>query len=88
MLPMLSPPVWLIAPGLVATYLLGVVVDRLADELFKWRLLAGRHAANDDTEYRRMRDEAVNSSDFFLSAYSYGKSRQRICRAWTPLAGG
>lgn len=74
-------------PILSVIYVLGIVVDRLADALFEqiWKegLLARVYMqANRNDQYRNDRRLLYTESDRLADLLEYGRSRLRICRGW------
>lgn len=74
-------------PILSVIYVLGIVVDRLADALFEqiWKegLLAKVYMqANRNDQYRNDRRLLYTESDRLADLLEYGRSRLRICRGW------
>ena len=78
---MLSPVA--VVPVLSVVYVLGIVVDRIADALFQRQLmrLRGRWFASPH-EYYRAQDFVYTRSQPLAHFYEYGRSRLRICRGW------
>jgi len=74
----------LIIPMLAATYILGIVVDRIADELFgSFGSARIRHKYfEDDDSYHEARRTIIYHSDLMYRLRQYGRSRMRICRGW------
>ena len=73
----------MIVPALAATYVLGIIVDRIADEIFGLRSKRIRHAyfENDD-DYHNARRTIIFHSEPMYRLRQYGRSRMRICRGW------
>jgi hypothetical protein len=74
-------------PALSFTYVLGILVDRLADGIFAGqaaRLRAGWFPQPE--EYRFARTLIYVRSAALRDLYEYGRSRLRICRGWTVNA--
>lgn len=72
-----------LVPALALMYVLGIVVDRIADDLFQpWdgRLRWKRFRAADD--YQRARTIVYDQSDSLRDWFQYNRSRLRICRGW------
>lgn len=83
-----------LAPLLALTYVVGILIDRVADVLFKhmWaNRLRGRYFGSDenDTEdegtdaYHLARRMVLVGPDRLARLIEYGRSRMRICRGWT-----
>lgn len=74
-------------PALGLTYVLGIVVDRIADRLFAgWAAkLRHRHFDSDDA-YHDARRTIVYHSEPMYRIRQYGRSRMRICRGWAVNA--
>jgi hypothetical protein len=72
-------------PLLSVAYVLGIVVDRLADSLFSvWDGSLRRSEFPDDTEYHRARTYIyMHATEMVISLFEYGRSRLRISRAWS-----
>ena len=81
-------------PALAAVYLLGIVTDRLADQLFhgtlgtrlrnSYRRDPNARAAPPDGQDKYHEDRALvlSAGGKFAELYDYSRSRQRICRGW------
>lgn len=78
----------LIVPMLAATYILGIIVDRVADELFgSFGSKRIRHRYfEDDDEYHDARRTIIYHSELMYRLRQYGRSRMRICRGWAVNA--
>lgn len=74
-------------PLLAITYVLGILVDRVADRLFSaWAdRIRHRHFESDD-EYHDARRTIVYYSEPMYRIRQYGRSRMRICRGWAVNA--
>jgi hypothetical protein len=74
----------LIVPMLAATYILGIIVDRIADQLFgSFGSKRIRHEYfEDDDEYHEARRTIIYHSELMYRLRQYGRSRMRICRGW------
>jgi hypothetical protein len=77
-----------VLPSLVFAYVLGVLVDRLADWLFRiWdreiRALQLTEKSKVCEDYQRVRTIVFDSSESLRDWFYYGRSRVRICRGWT-----
>ena len=67
------------------------MIDRRADRIFTGFFGSGFWFAITSEEtsgYRAAVDRAVSSTPLTIDLYTYGRSRQRICRAWTLIAAG
>lgn len=76
----------ILAPLLALTYVLGIVIDRCADGLFKlfWTdSYRERYFAHDIDTYHRARRAVMAGPDKLASMLEYARSRMRICRGWT-----
>jgi hypothetical protein len=64
-------------------YVIGIITDRLTDELFE-RLfpLRKKHFTNVE-EHRKALSEVYVKSETLTKLYEYGRMRIRICRNWT-----
>ncbi len=74
-----------VIPLLAVVYLLGIVVDRLADVSFD-RLFGKRLRRKnfpDDSTYHHARTVILSQSEQLARLLEYGRSRLRICRGWT-----
>lgn len=83
-----------LAPLLALTYVVGILIDRLADVLFKhtWaNRLRGRYFSSDEDgsedegtdAYHLARRMVLVGPDRLARLIEYGRSRMRICRGWT-----
>jgi hypothetical protein len=74
-----------IIPALAVIYLFGILADRFCDILFDAAISKRRRGLSEDdlTAWKIKRDAVVMSSTYAAGLYSYGRSRQRILRAWT-----
>jgi hypothetical protein len=71
-------------PALVGVYLLGIVVDRVADASLHF-LRAERKSHeyfSTEDESLRQRGYVLTKSPYFATQFDYSRSRQRICRGW------
>ncbi len=76
-----SPP--MLIPALSVVYILGIVVDRLADVLFRrWdeSLMPGMFKTRE--EYQEAKARLYIKSDSLTKLFEYGRSRIRVCRGW------
>ena len=81
----------LLFPGLAGSYVLGIVIDRFADRIFTGLFGTGSWLATTSEEvadYRAAVERAVRASPLTMELYTYGRTRQRICRSWTLIAMG
>jgi hypothetical protein len=77
----------MLLPALSVTYVLGILVDRLADRVLDGqadRLRAKRFSSRED--YRHARTLIYTQSESLKELFEYGRSRLRICRGWTVNA--
>jgi hypothetical protein len=77
-----------ILPSLVIAYVLGVLVDRVADWIFKFwdkriRIFQLKDKSNISDDYQRIRTIVFDKSESLRDWFYYGRSRIRICRGWT-----
>ncbi|MCH9670744.1 MAG: hypothetical protein K0U93_04775 [Gammaproteobacteria bacterium] len=72
-------------PVLAFTYVLGIVWDRIADKLFDriWSDGLRRMHFQDKSSYYDARRIILTRSPALSALLEYGRSRLRICRAWT-----
>ena len=74
----------LIVPMLATTYILGIIVDRVADQVFGSygaKKLRAKYFDSDD-EYHEARRVIIYHSELMYRLRQYGRSRMRICRGW------
>ena len=79
-----ASPLAALVPLLAATYVLGIVADRLADRFFGGglsRRIRDRYFESDD-EYHRARRTIIVHADVMFQLRQYGRSRLRIARGW------
>lgn len=77
----------ILVPLLAITYILGILVDRLADRTFSGWADRIRHRYFDsDDEYHTARRTIVYHSEPMYRIRQYGRSRMRICRGWAVNA--
>lgn len=70
-------------PGLCAIYVLGVVMDRLADWLFGFRAeQLRREFFKNPEDYHKARIFIYTRAEGLRDLFEYGRSRLRICRGW------
>ncbi|WP_169974198.1 hypothetical protein [Tautonia rosea] len=83
--PLLKPVEWLIlVPLLAIAYVLGIVVDRLADFPFdKWIEAARTRTFGSKDSYHQARYSVLSRHETFRFILEYGRSRLRIARGWT-----
>ncbi len=82
-----------LAPLLALTYVVGILIDRIADVIFKhfWaNRLRGRYFGSEDGSeddgtdaYHLARRMVLVGPDRLARLIEYGRSRMRICRGWT-----
>lgn len=74
-----------ILPSLVVAYIFGIIVDRLADRLFRrWdKAIRIKFLPRDFTNYQQIRTIIFDKSESLRSWFYYGRSRLRICRGWS-----
>lgn len=65
-------------------YVLGIVFDRIADQLADGRDKKNRAIffEKDKESYSKIRNELYDKSDAVKQLFDYTRSRLRICRAW------
>jgi len=71
-------------PILAVIYVLGIISDRIADEVFQWVWsddLRGSYF-QDRREYYNARRLILTRSERLSDLLEYGRSRLRICRGW------
>ncbi len=77
--------IWLAAlPSLAVVYVLGIVWDRVADEVFqhlRGRALRAEYFP-EITDYYEARRTIFTQSEALSGLLEYGRSRLRICRGW------
>ena len=75
----------ILIPLLSVTYLLGIVVDRIADLLFKkWNRDLRLQIFPNNHEYHLARNYVYQfAGEQVIALFLYGRSRLRICRAWS-----
>ncbi len=75
----------LFIPLLSVIYVLGIVVDRLADTIFDkyWGIQIRESIFPDKTHYYRARSLIFSSSESISDLLEYNRSRLRICRGWS-----
>ena len=71
-------------PVLAFIYVLGIVVDRMADSLLRAadRRLRDRAFSGSEKDYHYVRTFVFYRSDKFKDIFDYSRSKLRICRAW------
>jgi hypothetical protein len=72
-------------PALSVTYVLGIVVDRVADSVFEilWGQALFKRFYNSKTDYYNDRRLIYSQATRLVDLLEYGRSRLRICRGWT-----
>ncbi len=79
---LLSAP--MLIPALSVVYILGIVVDRLADGLFhRWDEAVRRSVFETPQEYQKAKAQLYIKSDALTELFEYSRSRIRVCRGWT-----
>jgi hypothetical protein len=75
----------MLIPLLSITYLLGIVIDRLADSFFdNWNKKLRLKIFTTNEEYHQALTYVYNyASERIVSLFLYGRSRLRISRAWS-----
>jgi len=77
----------LLLPMLASTYVLGIVLDRLADRVFEGPARKIRRVYfRSDELYHAARRTVVFHSEAIYRLRQYGRSRLRICRGWATNA--
>jgi len=77
----------LLVPMLAATYVLGIVTDRLADAVFGGSAARVRHLYFEtDDAYHDARRTILYYAEPIYRLRQYGRSRMRICRGWAVNA--
>jgi hypothetical protein len=72
-----------LVPMLAATYVLGIIADRLADTIFGRPASRIRHRYfQTDDEYHDARRTIIYYAEPIYRVRQYGRSRMRICRGW------
>jgi hypothetical protein len=71
-------------PALVGIYLLGIIVDRIADTALHFFRAERRSLKYFPTEEEsiKQRGYVLTKSPYFATQFEYSRSRQRICRGW------
>lgn len=71
-------------PALGGIYLLGIIVDRLADTTLHFFRAERRSLKYFPTEEEsiKQRGYVLTKSPYFATQFEYSRSRQRICRGW------
>ncbi len=78
---LMTAPVLL--PALSITYILGIVLDRLADTVFHpCSERIRRNFYPTDKDYQSARTTLRTSSEALTELFEYGRSRIRVCRGW------
>lgn len=75
----------LFIPLLSIIYVLGIVIDRVADSIFDklWGIKIRNSIFPDRNEYYRARSIIFSSSESISELLEYNRSRLRICRGWS-----
>jgi hypothetical protein len=71
-------------PALVCVYLLGIVIDRIADAVLQILRVERKRERYFETEQAMLeaRARVLTGSEYFATQFDYNRSRQRICRGW------
>jgi hypothetical protein len=71
-------------PALSITYVLGIVVDRVADSVFEtlWGQALFQRFYSNKTDYYNDRRTIYAQANRLVDLLEYGRSRLRICRGW------
>ena len=80
-----SRELWLtvLVPMLSIVYVLGIVIDRVADRILApWSWAMQRQVFGATEDYYRARTTVYLRSETLTDLYEYGRSRLRICRGW------
>ncbi len=75
----------MLIPLLSVTYLLGIVIDHIAGQIYaSWSKQLRVEQFSDNHEYYKARTYVYQyANEWIISLFLYGKSRLRICRAWS-----
>ena len=75
----------LFVPLLSIVYVLGIVIDRVADSIFDklWGIKIRNSIFPDRNEYYKARSIIFSSSESISDLLEYNRSRLRICRGWS-----
>lgn len=75
----------LFIPLLSIIYVLGIVVDRVADSIFDklWGIKIRNSIFPDRNDYYRARSIIFSSAESISDLLEYNRSRLRICRGWS-----
>lgn len=75
----------MLIPLLSITYVLGIIMDRLADQLYvRWDGKLRKKEFPSDGEYYSARTYVYShATDRIIALFEYGRSRLRISRAWS-----
>lgn len=71
-------------PALAIVYVLGIIIDRLADSMFRRadRQLRERAYAGSAKDYHYVRTYVFYRAEKFEEIFDHARSKLRICRAW------
>lgn len=85
LLPVQAGSFLVLIPSLSVAYVLGIVLDRAADQLFDvWDKPLRRDVFGHDAAYHRARTYVtIHGREEIASLFKYHRHRLRICRAWT-----
>ena len=64
-------------------YVIGIISDRLVDQLFDRLFKLKPEPFSDKNDYRIVRSKIYINSDTLTNLFEYGRMRIRICRNWT-----
>lgn len=79
----IGAPVVFVVPALALLYLVGILVDRIADYATESRLSKYLGVPNDEIdEKKRARNRLLDKNAIFRANWMYAKSRSRIVRGW------
>jgi hypothetical protein len=63
-------------------YIIGIIVDRLTDELFEYMFPLRKKYFNNLNDHREALSLVYLHSDTLTKLYEYGRMRIRVCRSW------
>jgi hypothetical protein len=74
-----------LVPFLAVTYVLGITIDRLADQIYsRWDKKLRSYKFTNNAEYHQARTATyTHASDNIIDLFEYGRSRLRISRSWS-----
>lgn len=74
-----------LVPFLAVTYVLGITIDRLADQIYsRWDKKLRSYKFISNAEYHQARTATyTHASDKVINLFEYGRSRLRISRSWS-----